>query len=72
MTLSEALWRDPERMGGATCFRGTRIPVSVLFDHLVTNDLKGFYEGFPEVSSEMVEAVLEGSRRLIEDPAVLR
>jgi uncharacterized protein (DUF433 family) len=25
---------DPQIMGGAPCFRGTRIPVEIIFDHL--------------------------------------
>lgn len=32
MQLRDAVWIDPARMSGAPCFRGTRIPVSHLFD----------------------------------------
>ena len=27
MTLEEAVWVDPDRMSGAPCFRGSRLPV---------------------------------------------
>jgi len=33
-TLDKLIVTDPERMGGAPCFRGTRVPVSVVFDNL--------------------------------------
>ncbi len=35
MTLDQAVWVDPERMSGAPCFRGSRLPVQQLFDWLV-------------------------------------
>ena len=28
------IWQDVDRMSGAVCFYGTRIPVSFLFDYL--------------------------------------
>lgn len=34
MTLEEAVWVDPDRMSGAPCFRGSRLPVQHLFDWL--------------------------------------
>lgn len=34
MPLEEAVWLDPSRMSGVPCFRGTRLPVSQLFDWL--------------------------------------
>ena len=34
MTVDEAVWVDPERMSGAPCFRGSRVPVRQLFDWL--------------------------------------
>ncbi|MBI5707610.1 MAG: DUF433 domain-containing protein [Armatimonadetes bacterium] len=53
-------------MSGALCFRNTRIPVKTLFDHLETDGLAAFYRGFPDVSPEMVAAVLRTSRSLLE------
>jgi len=34
VSLETLIATDPERMGGAPCFRGTRVPVSVVFDNL--------------------------------------
>jgi uncharacterized protein (DUF433 family) len=42
---------DPEVMSGAPVFRGTRVPVRILFDHLETGEtVDDFLEGFPTVS----------------------
>ena len=30
----DLIWQDSNRMSGAVCFYGTRIPVSFLFDYL--------------------------------------
>lgn len=66
MTLEEALWQDDERMSGAVCFRGTRIPVSVLFECLAGDGLDWFREGWPSVSEEQIQAVLQASQQLVE------
>ena len=66
MSLDEALWSDPDRMSGALCFRGTRIPVSVLFDYLVADGISEFYEGYPDVGPEQVQVVIDASRTGLE------
>lgn len=66
MKIEEAVWQDPERMSGALCFRNTRIPVKTLFDHLEEDDMAAFYRGFPDVTPNMVAAVLDASRSLLE------
>jgi uncharacterized protein (DUF433 family) len=51
---------DPEVMSGAPVFRGTRVPVRILFDHLETGEtVDDFLEGFPTVSRAQVMAFLE-------------
>ena len=72
MTLKEALWQDPERMSGAVCFRGTRVPVKTLFDHLANGELAEFYAGFPNVAPEMVATVLDSSCHLVEIEIAMR
>jgi uncharacterized protein (DUF433 family) len=67
MRLEEAVSRDPLTMSGALCFRDTRVPVSTLFDHLETGQLDAFYLDFPSVTPEMVQAVLDASRELIDN-----
>jgi len=52
--------RDPEILGGTLVFKGTRVPVQSLFDHLKAGDsIEVFLEGFPSVKRSQVLAVLE-------------
>ena len=51
---------DPEILAGTLVFRGTRVPVQSLFDHLKAGDsIEVFLDGFPSVKREQVLAVLE-------------
>ena len=49
---------DQEIMGGTPVFRGTRVPIQALFDHLPEPGILEFLQGFPSISMEMVEEVL--------------
>ena len=49
---------DPEIMGGTPVFRGTRVPIQALFDHLPEPGISEFLYGFPSITMEMVEEVL--------------
>ena len=54
---------DPEIHSGTPVFRGTRVPVKTLFDHLEVGDpLEVFLDDFPSVSRELAVAVLEQAR----------
>jgi uncharacterized protein (DUF433 family) len=54
------VWIDPERVSGAPCFRDTRVPVQILFDHVgQKGGLEEFLENFPPVTLEQAEKVLE-------------
>lgn len=64
---------NPARLSGEPVFRGTRVPVQTLFDHLSAGDtLDDFLEGFEGVTRDQAIAViglasigmLEGLRRL--------
>jgi len=61
--------RDPARLGGVPVFRGTRVPVKSLFDHLHAGDsLQIFLEDFPGVTREQAEAVIDlAARRLLDE-----
>ena len=51
---------DPEIMSGLPVFRGTRVPVRTLFEHLETGEIiEEFLEGFPSVSREQVITFFE-------------
>jgi len=44
---------NPGRLHGEPCFRGTRVPIQTLFDHLeIDGGLTQFATGFPNVSRE--------------------
>ena len=59
VALEEVVWTDPERMSGAPCFYGTRVPVKNLFDYLEGGQsIETFLEDFQGVSREQADAVL--------------
>jgi len=59
-SLNSVVHSDPEIMGGAPVFVGTRVPVESLFDHLKAGDsIDVFLDGFPSVKREQVLKVLE-------------
>jgi uncharacterized protein (DUF433 family) len=52
--------RNPEVVSGALVFKGTRVPVEVLIQHLTAGDtLEEFLDDFPGVSREQAIAYLE-------------
>jgi uncharacterized protein (DUF433 family) len=54
---------DPEIHSGAPVFRGSRVPIKSLFDHLEAGDsLEVFLDDFPSVSKALAIAVLEQAR----------
>lgn len=59
---------NPDVMGGAAVFAGTRVPVQTLLDYLEAGEsVDDFLEGFPSVTREQVIAFLEQAKdRLIE------
>jgi uncharacterized protein (DUF433 family) len=65
IALSEYILIDPEILGGDPVFRGTRVPVSSLFEHLESGcPLDEFLENFPSVTHGAAIAVLEGAQEL--------
>jgi len=60
------VWSDPERLGGALCFAGTRVPVDALFQNLEDGvGLDEFLAAFDGVQRADALAVLEQARKLI-------
>ena len=58
--LDQIVWADPDRMSGEPCFRGTRVPVQTLIDHIEGNaTLEQFLEGFPSVTREQAIQFIE-------------
>ena len=55
-----AVERDPEKVSGAWVFRGTRVPVSALFENLRDGaTIDQFLELFPGVEREQLLVVLD-------------
>jgi len=62
-----AVERDPERVSGAGVFRGTRVPVTALFQNIEDGaHVSDFIVWFPGVTLEQVRAVLEHAARSLE------
>jgi uncharacterized protein (DUF433 family) len=55
----DAIERQPDKVSGAWIFRGTRVPVTALFENLRDGaTVDEFLEWFPPVQRSQVEAVL--------------
>jgi uncharacterized protein (DUF433 family) len=60
--MSKVVIQDAQILGGEPVFRGTRVPVKSLFDHLEAGDsIEDFLDGFPSVKRAQVIALLEES-----------
>ena len=63
--LNDYIVTDREILGGEPVFRGTRVPVASLFEHLESDcPLDEFLENFPSVTREAAVAVLMGAQEL--------
>ena len=66
MEINEIINVDEDILGGQPVFRGTRVPVESLFDHLEAGvPLDEFLEDFPTVSKEQAIALLDVANRLL-------
>jgi len=58
--VGEVVSVDPKVMSGAPVFKGTRVPIQTLLDHLEAGDgLEVFLTSFPTVSREQAIRFLE-------------
>ena len=66
MVIKSIINIDPEILSGQPVFKGTRVSVETLFDHLKAGiSLDEFLEDFPTVSKEQVVATLEIANKLV-------
>ena len=66
MDIKDLISIDPEVLGGQTVFKGTRVPIETLFDHLESGSSSDlFLEDFPTVSKDQAIAVLEIANKLL-------
>ena len=57
---------DPDILGGAPVFSGTRVPVRILIEHLEAGDrLDEFLEDYPTVSRDRAIAVFEKAKAML-------
>lgn len=67
ITQSALVTSDPEILGGAQVFAGTRVHVTTLFDYLAAGDpLDRFLDHFPTVRREQAVQLLEQLRERFE------
>ena len=69
-TRESVVVRNAKILGGTPVFRGTRVPLQLLFDSLERgHTLEEFLEGYPTVSREMAIAALEEAQQLLASKA---
>ena len=62
---------DKNILGGQPVFKGTRVPVESLLDHLEKGiSLDEFLDDFPSVPKEYATAVLEIASKLLTSPNI--
>jgi len=65
MNLKDVISIDNEVLGGQTVFKGTRVPVETLFDHLEAGiTIEAFLDDFPSVTKEQAIALLDYANKL--------
>jgi uncharacterized protein (DUF433 family) len=58
--------KNPNILGGTPVFRGTRVPLQLLFDSLERgHTLEQFLQGYPTVSREVAVAALQEAQQLL-------
>lgn len=58
LTRADLITIDPATLGGTPVFKGTRVPVSILFEYLQNGSVEEFLKGYPHISRQVVNAVL--------------
>ncbi len=60
--MASVIVRDPEILGGRPVFRGTRVPIEVLFENLEDGlSINEIIEAYPSLNKEDEIACLEGA-----------
>ncbi|QIL74783.1 DUF433 domain-containing protein [Hymenobacter sp. HDW8] len=66
MELKDLITIDSDILGGQPVFKGTRVPVETLFDHLEAGvSLEEFLDDFPTVTKEQAITTLEIANKLM-------
>lgn len=63
MIIQDIITIDSEILGGTPVFKGTRVPISSLYEHLESGiTIDGFLDDFPSVPKEFIIQILEVSK----------
>ena len=66
MGANSVIESSPDVLGGTPVFKGTRVPVQALIDHLEAGDtLDAFLDQFPTVKREQAIAALELAKQVL-------
>ena len=66
MLLTDLIIIDEQILGGQPVFKGTRVPIESLFDHLESGvSLEEYLIDFPTVSKAQAVAILEIATKLL-------
>lgn len=64
--MASVIVKNSKILGGTPVFRGTRVPLQLLFDSLERgHTLEEFLAGYPTVSRDMAIAALEEAQQLL-------
>jgi uncharacterized protein (DUF433 family) len=64
--MDSVVVKNPKILSGTPVFRGTRVPLQLLFDSLERgHTLEQFLEGYPTASREMAIAALQEAQQLL-------
>jgi uncharacterized protein (DUF433 family) len=64
--MESVIVKNPKILGGTPVFRGTRVPLQLLFGSLERgHTLEEFLAGYPTVSRELAIAALEEAQQLL-------
>jgi uncharacterized protein (DUF433 family) len=64
--MESVIVKNPKILGGTPVFRGTRVPLQLLFDSLERgHTLEEFLAGYPTVLRELAIAALEEAQQLL-------
>lgn len=64
--MESVIVKNPKILSGTPVFRGTRVPLQLLFDTIERGHTLGeFLEGYPTVTREMAVAALEEAQHLL-------
>lgn len=57
--LNKYITIDKDMLGGAPVFKNTRVALKTLFDYLEDESLEEFLKGFPSITREQAEVVIQ-------------